>query len=164
MELEEVNCPLCDSKYYKKIFSAKDINSGIKGRFSYVKCSNCDLVFMNPRPKKKFIPLLYPKDYYAYSEKPSNLKRSFNSFVYRKKQEALRLFSQEGFSLRKIINYPFYALLKEFDHTFIALKQKGSILDVGCGTGTYLLGWREQGWNVTGIELNKSAAEYARKK
>ena len=39
-------------------------------------------------------------------------------------------------------------LLERFAH-------KGSLLDVGCGEGSFLLGARERGWRVTGTEVSR---------
>jgi SAM-dependent methyltransferase len=39
----------------------------------------------------------------------------------------------------------------------------GDILDVGCGSGAFLLGLREAGWRAHGVELDPGAVEAARK-
>lgn len=39
----------------------------------------------------------------------------------------------------------------------------GSVLDIGCGIGTFLAVCREGGWNVTGVEPSSIACEIARK-
>ena len=39
----------------------------------------------------------------------------------------------------------------------------GSVLDIGCGIGTFLAVCREGGWNVTGVEPSSIACEVARK-
>ncbi len=38
------------------------------------------------------------------------------------------------------------------------------LLDVGCGIGTFLAGAQQEGWKVTGLELNPAAATYAAEK
>lgn len=38
---------------------------------------------------------------------------------------------------------------------------KGNVLDIGSGTGHFLNVMKEAGWDITGIEINKSAREYA---
>ncbi|MBL4844726.1 MAG: class I SAM-dependent methyltransferase [Planctomycetes bacterium] len=37
-------------------------------------------------------------------------------------------------------------------------RQKGSLLDVGCGAGRFLLAARERGWRVAGVDLSESNA------
>lgn len=42
--------------------------------------------------------------------------------------------------------------------------QSGDLLDVGCGTGNFLIAAREKGFRVSGTELDRSAATFAREK
>ncbi len=42
--------------------------------------------------------------------------------------------------------------------------QSGDLLDVGCGTGNFLVASREKGFRVSGTELDRSAANFAREK
>lgn len=166
METEYVKCGLCGNDEPKYLFSSKDKTYGVKESFDLVKCRECGLVYMNPRPKIKCIELIYPPNYYSFSEAPPNPRHSFNSFLSGKKEEVLKEWSGEKnkISIKKIILLPYYFLLKEFDHTFIPFKEKGNLLDVGCGIGTFLLGYKRQGWVVSGIEINKGAASYGRDK
>jgi len=41
---------------------------------------------------------------------------------------------------------------------------KGTILDIGCAAGYLMQGLKECGWNVMGIEANKTMADYAKAK
>jgi SAM-dependent methyltransferase len=43
-------------------------------------------------------------------------------------------------------------------------KQRGSILDLGCGTGTHALIWGKRGWRVKGIDRSDKMLDIARKK
>jgi SAM-dependent methyltransferase len=42
--------------------------------------------------------------------------------------------------------------------------QSGELLDVGCGTGNFLAASRDKGFRVSGTELDRSAANFAREK
>jgi 2-polyprenyl-3-methyl-5-hydroxy-6-metoxy-1,4-benzoquinol methylase len=41
---------------------------------------------------------------------------------------------------------------------------RGELLDIGCGTGNFLAAARERGYDVSGTELDRNAAGYAREK
>lgn len=43
-------------------------------------------------------------------------------------------------------------------------KKTGALLDIGCNLGIFLLSAQKEGFTVTGVELNKSCAEYGRKR
>jgi SAM-dependent methyltransferase len=40
----------------------------------------------------------------------------------------------------------------------------GELLDIGCGTGNFLAGARDRGYGVTGIELDRNAARFAKER
>jgi SAM-dependent methyltransferase len=42
--------------------------------------------------------------------------------------------------------------------------RSGEILDIGCGTGNFLAAAREAGYGVTGIELDRNAAQFAKER
>lgn len=43
------------------------------------------------------------------------------------------------------------------------VKDKGSLLEIGCGVGYFLLLAKQSGWNICGVELSKWSSDYARK-
>ena len=43
-------------------------------------------------------------------------------------------------------------------------KEKGNLLDLGCGTGEFLLAARESGWNASGVEPGEQARGFALEK
>src|SRR5882672_12045154 len=45
-----------------------------------------------------------------------------------------------------------------------ATPRDGELLDVGCGTGTFLATARKAGYRVTGIELDRNAARFAKER
>lgn len=54
-------------------------------------------------------------------------------------------------------------LYGEFLLRYRPLPGRNRLLDVGCGTGQFLLLARAEGWDVTGIEIAKAGVEAARK-
>jgi len=168
-KIEYVRCDFCNSDKYKIIIKSKDfIFSTVPGKFTLVKCLNCNLVFTNPRLKKNEIVKYYSK-IVSYDNRPINLnqKNRFNLFF--RKDILVDFFNYPFFKkkkIRKLIQYPNYLRVKrkqkktQFIPNYI---KDGKILEVGCSYGYYLYQLKSLGWNVKGIELSKEAAEFAKK-
>ena len=72
--LEVVNCDLCGSKEYEILFRQTDIlHKTTEETFQFVRCRNCSLHFINPRPKSSQIGKYYVNDY-AFHKPESALK------------------------------------------------------------------------------------------
>lgn len=130
-------CTNCNSSDYVLIWD--DLRTWeYKGVFRIVKCSNCDLIFLNPRPILERIGKYYQTDSYW--------GRDIN------KNETNSNFQKE----RQVSYGHLYSLINKF-------KKKGSILDIGAGTGMFLSYFKELGWHVDGLDLSKAAVNYAKK-
>jgi len=129
-------CPSCGSSLIKEFIRSKDFFLS-KEEFRIFQCSACGLKFTNPRPEDKDLSSYYQsEEYLSHSEK----NKSFISFAYR--------------TIRKINIKRKFKIVKNYS--------KGrSILDIGCGTGEFLAYCQKKGMNVTGIEPDKKAKEFA---
>ncbi|OGG29103.1 hypothetical protein A2973_00690 [Candidatus Gottesmanbacteria bacterium RIFCSPLOWO2_01_FULL_49_10] len=124
----------------------------IPGKFSVLKCNNCSIAFLNPRPSFRELQKYYPtKRYYAYNEN----KKGFFSFI------------------REYLIKHYYAptIVSKIISVFISnvpamptWKNSGKILDVGCGTGETLQLLKRLGWDVYGIDIDRRAIKIARQK
>jgi 2-polyprenyl-3-methyl-5-hydroxy-6-metoxy-1,4-benzoquinol methylase len=127
MTLEEVfNCPLCQGTHLITLHQSKDHNqSGIL--FPVKQCVACSFTFTSPRPPE------------------SNAGQFYQSSNYISHQTtAVSLFDRLYLIIRSFTLRWKYQLVKPYCH--------GSLLDVGCGTGTFLTYCQKQGIRVTGIE------------
>ena len=52
-------------------------------------------------------------------------------------------------------------LFKRFITLIENIKDRGRLLDIGCGYGVFLKIAKDRGWDVTGIEIASMAASYA---
>jgi len=138
MYLKLESCPLCHNGYFDNYMICKDHQ--VSGEsFAIVECSNCKLKFTNPRPGPENIVKYYVSD--SYDSHSTRIK-SLYGVIYR---------IARYFNLKNKIK-----LVGKF-------AQKGTILDVGCGTGEFLQTAGKSGWNTVGMEPNPKAREYAQK-
>ncbi len=71
---EYVSCNLCAGNKTELLFVSKDMLLNKPGQFRIVKCKNCGLIYLNPRPSESALGQYYPKQYYSY-QPPGNKKR-----------------------------------------------------------------------------------------
>lgn len=124
-------CPVCSETQFNQFCRTRDRHYGIKGEFNLVRCTRCELRFLQPMLTDEELSALYPQDYYAYQTQktPSQLARFLKSAL--------------GVSNST----------KDPDFT-----RPGKVLDVGCGTGWFLAEMRKAGWVIQGVEMSTEAA------
>jgi SAM-dependent methyltransferase len=146
--------------------------------FRLVKCNNCGLQYVNPRPIKQQIGYYYSEDYYAHI--PRKDKKTKNKNLFLKKwmdsKNNIRNLIRINFynyphttgedkkslhSYKKILLWFFYLTYRS-RLDVIPFSGKGRILDIGCGNGRYLSTLKKLGWQTYGIEQNPKATKYAR--
>ena len=125
--MQEVPCTMCGESDYSvhEIFGYND-------KFRYVKCNKCSNVFLNPRPEYDDDFLTTAYDQYGMG----------NEIVVNK--------GKIGPREREIMDRYQVAIRRIEDH----LGRKGKILDLGCGTGEFLLAARELGWEAHGVDIS----------
>jgi len=103
-----------------------------------VRCTECGLIFLNPRPTLDEIGLYYPEDYEPYQRTISALRSQWLDLVQRIK-------------------------LRPHVRLVTRLTKGGHLLDVGCATGGFIRELhRLGGWHVQGVEINARAVCFAR--
>ena len=107
--------------------------------FLVVRCTDCDVVYLDPRPVDEELARIYPDDYHAYDFDAAKF-----GLIYRARRKL------EG---RRIM-----AALRD-------LPTSARILDIGCGDGFHLDLVREFGspnWEIEGIDVDDRAVGAAR--
>jgi 2-polyprenyl-3-methyl-5-hydroxy-6-metoxy-1,4-benzoquinol methylase len=138
MDLEYVDCNLCHADDTETLFEGRDRLHGLPGAFPVVQCRHCGLVYLNPRPTQEDIVEYYPESY-----------------------EPHVFFEQIRHS--RVARLDYYYGLGKRRRAIERLSQVGRLLDMGCGSGGFLYYMREHGWEVSGQEISRSAADYARR-
>lgn len=133
-------CPICKNTQFGNYMICDD--HSISGEsFALVKCSECELVFTNPRPGTENLPTYYKSDQYISHTNQSN---SLINLIYK---------VVRNYTLRKK-----ESLVRDLN------KKTGSILDYGCGTGDFLKTVSNKGWQAFGYEPDADARKIARQK
>lgn len=125
--VENRACPVCSSDKSETIFS--------KEGGTYVICSKCRMVYINPVFTDAALTDYYQNNHAVQSEIVENDQDFYVS-----------LYSKGLDSIEKNI------------------KNRSAILDIGCSSGVFLDLALKRGWKTNGVELNEKEAEYASKK
>jgi len=149
--LGKERCNLCNSTDFRLAVTAKDRMHDIPGEYEYFECKNCGLLFINPQPPKEEVWKHYPKNYYSYST-PNIPFKKFHVFLYKV------YFSKKTNILLKVIFMPFRRILRT-----IKIVPNGKILDVGCGSGSFLNIPKELGFDCYGVEPGNFNKAYAKR-
>ncbi len=137
--MEKVACNVCESHSYTVLYEGPDRLHGLGGPFRLVKCQQCGLIYLNPRPTRGEMGQYYPPDYEPHDEGLGQTKSYLADLDYR------------------------YGIAKRC-RMITKRKAPGRILDVGCSTGHFLNGMRLRGWQTFGIETSEGAASHAQER
>ena len=141
--LEDVGeCLVCSSTEHTEIFTARDTLHDLPGEWSVRRCARCGHGFTSPRPDRDSISLYYPSDYSPFSSPIADPRTPGRKSPVR---DALR------------------ALVDPREVMLPAASSPGKALEVGCGSGRFLLELAELGWDVQGIEPSPAAVAEFRK-
>jgi 2-polyprenyl-3-methyl-5-hydroxy-6-metoxy-1,4-benzoquinol methylase len=121
--LEIRDCPVCHENHEQFLF--------IKDGGTHVKCTSCDMIYLNPVFKDENLENHYRNNHDCQSEIATN-ESEFYTALYTKGLHALQ-----------------------------AVTLKGNILDIGCSSGNFLDIALKNGWKTYGVELNEKEASYA---
>ncbi|HLG04338.1 MAG TPA: class I SAM-dependent methyltransferase [Bacteroidia bacterium] len=130
-------CPVCGEEDHKDLLICRD-HTATQEDFRIVECMQCGFAFTSPRPADERLGAYYAsKDYISHS----NTKKGLISGLY----QVVR---------KRTLRGKLGLLNKE-------AAAKGSILDIGCGTGEFLNVCKTGGWKVIGVEPNEEARKKA---
>ncbi|GAB5466566.1 MAG: class I SAM-dependent methyltransferase [Candidatus Kapaibacteriales bacterium] len=117
-QLEYVACYGCRSTNYVDYLLAEEDLTGKEGVFRYVRCTNCNLVYQNPRVGLSDIKYYYDSEYIAHRKKKNwgGLTPLYEWAMNKHDRDKDKLISK-----------------------YINIESNSSVLDVGCAVGTFLL-------------------------
>jgi len=175
IEIEVLNaCPVCKSDKVKVLYrDLPDLtffSSDQLWRLS--KCTVCGSGYLSPRPTKSAISLAY-ESYYTHDEDNKNSELISNKLLSAISGRYIRKHTQGGCNnIVDLIIYWFvtffYPLKTYIDgkcrHLYYFKCKPLSLLDIGCGSGKFLLFAKNMGWDVVGMDLDAKAIKVAKEK
>ncbi len=131
--MEPADCVLCGSTQASHFIDAEDDLTGKPGRFRFVQCDRCALVYQSPRIPAADIAAWYDDEYIAHRK-----KTDFGPFT------GLYHWAMDRHDRRKL------ALARRY----VDLHPESRVLDLGCGAGTFLAKVaQETGASATGVDF-----------
>jgi 2-polyprenyl-3-methyl-5-hydroxy-6-metoxy-1,4-benzoquinol methylase len=141
-------CPICAAAQSSYFASGHDRLFGlVPGSFPLYRCGNCRCIFQSPLPVDAQLAGFYPDDYWWSGQRPQrglarqiqHLERIYREFVIR---------DHTRFLLRCARGTP---------------SGRGTLLDIGCGSGSFLSAAARVGFTCFGMDRSAHAVEAASK-
>lgn len=164
-------CCLCGSMGKPLHTALSDRLYSAPGTWNLSICSNkaCGLVWLDPMPLSEDLPLAYAS-YYTHRETASSqvglVRRAYRD------AKIFRLRTRLGYppigddrllQVSSILQYaPGVAHAAAEEVRFLRFRTDGNLLDVGCGTGSWMAMMNRLGWTVEGVDFDPAAVAVAR--
>ena len=167
-------CDLCGSTTSELLLrGVRDRYFGLPGTFDLIRCSNCRLVRLSPRPTMAALSGYYPAEGYdAYetrADEPDAPDRTLGGMRDTLRAAGLSSLGYDAPSLpgwaRVVARHPPRPLLKKATYDregFPHWVPGGRALDLGCGNGVFLDRIQRHGWEVVGVDMSQAAADVAK--
>lgn len=162
--MERVACDFCGSTNAEEVTRQTDILHKTTAEvFFVVRCRDCGLQFVNPRPSREEIGRYY-SDEYSFHAAPGRIRRAISSALSWLANSPLHpLFNIVPGLNRKLSMY----VLPRIEDPVRVYSKGGKILDIGCGSGLSAHFWGEQGAllayskiaDVYGVEVSGRARD-----
>lgn len=152
MKEKRKTCPACEHNFYS-------LENRING-YEMVRCKRCDLLFAFEVPTKENLGNIYDDVYHRldnYKVKIEKLKKYIEYLQNPKGWGKLQILLKQLYFSKKIprntipFGFDRHRLLKK-----ISLKKGDKLLEVGCGSGQFLLSAKTLGWEVEGIDISEN--------
>jgi len=163
----DVPCMLCGSERAEPVWTTPDRAFAVPGLYTVARCRDCGFLYQRPRVRNEHWAECYP-DHYPRHQEPSP-RVPFKGSAARIRAVRCALAKGLGYSRFRDDNIGLFTrlrartLLHRLRWSCPPWIGAGRYLDVGCGSGAGLGVARALGWQVTGIEVDESAAQKARR-
>lgn len=140
-------CNICGGREHRFLWKGKDRFYHLEGSFNLFRCEGCGLIFVHPFLSDEALAKYYPQNYYSYEAAApagSGAARNGSKTAY---------YLRHPFKAANAIVYS--KLLKQ--NARVSLPAGSEVLEIGCGDGAFLIGMRQQGCRVWGVDISEAA-------
>jgi 2-polyprenyl-3-methyl-5-hydroxy-6-metoxy-1,4-benzoquinol methylase len=166
-------CMLCGGEGRQLYSEQRDRLFGAGGSWNLKRCVNleCGLVWLDPMPLPEDIGKAYANYYTHVSRESAGQKGMLGRIFAAMQREYLANKFNYGTGRRSFLGRSLGRLLYLFpvrrrglggDVRFLAARPGGRLLDVGCGSGDWIMFMRGLGWQVNGNDFDANAVKTAR--
>ena len=175
-DMESVlHCPVCNETS-RKLLHADMVDNAFRvapGKWMLWKCAKCCSAYLDPRPTPDTIHRAYA-NYYTHNAATSHAEDYKNlSFLRRLRRIASNGYLNARYGTRRYpasivglwlaIMLPSVREKLDVEFRYLPIPLRGQrLLDIGCGSGNFLVSAREAGWQVSGVEPDPEAANVTR--
>ena len=166
------DCAVCGAAGVEIYRDQSDRLFGAQGSWTFKRCSgpDCGLIWLDPMPRADEIWKAYA-NYYTHHAAAGRGSGTMGRLLMA--MEAGYLAGKFGYAGKGGMSQALGRLLYllplrrrgvEGDVRFLDAVPGGKLLDVGCGSGDWLLAMRERGWRVAGTDFDENAVNFAKKR
>lgn len=146
-----VRCVVCGADDYQIVADVREFEytNTTTDTFHYVRCRQCGLHYLHPRPDVSELETIYPPEYHVYRPPEAAAKTTLQRI------RALGDVVRKSIEKRRVRS----GLL-----SLVRNKPDATILDIGCADGRQLLMMREANpsYRLFGVEIDRPSADAAR--
>lgn len=144
-----MECKICGNSTTLEQYKVKEMMFGFRDEFLYFQCQQCQCLQIASIPHN--IDKYYPSNYYSYTATFQYAKSWINEII-KKKRDSYVIF-KKGYIGKLLLKYLPSTNLHLNSLSEISITKNTSILDVGCGSGKFLLLLQKLGFNnLQGID------------
>jgi 2-polyprenyl-3-methyl-5-hydroxy-6-metoxy-1,4-benzoquinol methylase len=156
---ELVPCPGCNASEGSSAYVSRQ-------GFRIVRCSVCELAYLNPRPTEQHLLSYYPETYPPYQSQRGEVERRLKFCTNARLLVMRNAYGRADLRPRgasKILAR-LMSLIKSPQSCGEAIAHfaGGRFLDFGCGSGTFLRRMRAMGWRGVGIDFTDAPVQRVR--
>jgi len=162
---EQIACPLCGGTRSDVVLRGSDHVLHEPVELTIVRCADCHLAYLNPRPQLARLGEYYPQDYHAHRTQNGDIVGDDSSARIRKllmRQLYARPERKPTGAAGAVASVMLATRGSDRFGAGLAVCGEGKLLDFGCGHGKLLRRMRAAGWDVVGLDFSEQAVSAVR--